>query len=180
MAKFEVVNRFKEDEINLPKRGTCHSAGYDFEVAEDITIPSYQECMNIYRNNVPLSEYNLDEVATITKDLKVKPTLVPTGIKCSMAADEYLELSVRSSTPLKYWIVLANGIGIIDSDYYGNESNDGEIFFQVINLLPHPITLCKGNIIGQGIIKKYYTVENDTCSDSTRVGGFGSTTKWDY
>ena len=86
----------------------------------------------------------------------------------------YLELSVRSSCPLKYWLILANGVGIIDADYYGNESNDGEIFFQMINLFPYDIVVKKGDIIGQGIIKPYFTVENDTAC-GTRIGGFGST-----
>lgn len=63
---------------------------------------------------------------------------------------------------------------IIDSDYYSNPDNDGEIFFQLINLSPFSIMLKKGNIIGQGIIKHYYKVDNDA-ADGERVGGFGST-----
>ena len=63
---------------------------------------------------------------------------------------------------------------IIDSDYYGNPTNDGHIFFQMINLSPFPILLKKGDKIGQGIIKKYITTENDE-SSGTREGGFGST-----
>ena len=41
---------------------------------------------------------------------------------------------------------------IIDSDYYNNPNNEGEIFFQVINLSPYDIILQKGDTIGQGII----------------------------
>ena len=40
MAKFEVVSKFAAAGINLPVRKTADSAGYDFEVAEDIIIPS--------------------------------------------------------------------------------------------------------------------------------------------
>ena len=40
MAKFEKVNKFIDVDINLPQRKTAASAGYDFEVAEDIVIPS--------------------------------------------------------------------------------------------------------------------------------------------
>jgi dUTP pyrophosphatase len=46
-----------------------------------------------------------------------------------LASNKYLELSVRSSCPLKNWLILANGVGIIDADYYNNPQNEGEIFF---------------------------------------------------
>ena len=36
MARFEVVSKYTD--INLPKRQTEFSAGYDFEVAKDIII----------------------------------------------------------------------------------------------------------------------------------------------
>ena len=87
-----------------------------------------------------------------------------------MAADEYLEISVRSSCPLKYWLILANGVGIIDSDYYNNPDNEGEIFFQIINLSPFPVYLQKGD----SIIHKYITTEDDAAVGK-RIGGTGST-----
>ena len=73
-----------------------------------------------------------------------------------------------------YWLILGNSVGIIDADYYNNPDNEGEIFFQMINLSPFDIQLYKGDIIGQGIIKPYLTTEDDTASGQ-RVGGFGST-----
>ena len=131
---------------------------------------------NIEDNDYIIKEQSrtIDEMAIITKQLETRPTLVPTGIKCRLPKDCYLELSVRSSTPLKTGLVMANGIGVIDCDYYSNPDNDGEIFFQLINLSPFSIMLKKGNIIGQGIIKHYYKVDNDA-ADGERVGGFGST-----
>jgi dUTP pyrophosphatase len=84
-------------------------------------------------------------------------------------------LSVRSSCPLKHWLILANSVGIIDGDYYGNQDNDGHIYFQMINLSPIDIILKKGDIIGQGIIKPYLITEDD-CAGGLRTGGFGSTT----
>jgi dUTP pyrophosphatase len=65
-------------------------------------------------------------------------------------------------------------VGIIDADYYNNPVNDGEIFFQLINLAPFDILLKKGDIIGQGIIKRYEKVEEDAAT-GIREGGFGST-----
>lgn len=118
--------------------------------------------------------FTLDEIANITKTLKTKPTLVSTGMKCKLEPGTYLELSVRSSCPLKHWLILANSVGIIDADYYNNPDNEGEIFFQMINLSPFDIILRKGDIIGQGIIKPYLTTEDDNASGQ-RTGGFGST-----
>ena len=185
MAKFEKVSRFSEIDINLPERKTADSAGYDMEVAEDIIVPSYHNLMEIMNSIIPQNvildtnevvhnTFTLDEIANITKTLKTKPTLVSTGMKCKLEPGTYLELSVRSSCPLKHWLILANSVGIIDADYYNNPDNEGEIFFQMINLSPFNIILRKGDIIGQGIIKPYLTTEDDNASGQ-RTGGFGST-----
>jgi dUTP pyrophosphatase len=199
MSKFEKVSRFADVDIALPVRKTEGSAGFDFVVAEDIVIPAYTDLMytlshyeyfNIMEH-IPNNsdEYNiemqklalkydagltLDEMAALTKATKAKPTLVSTGMKCKLDPGTYLELSVRSSCPLKYWLVLANSVGIIDADYYNNPDNEGEIFFQMINLSPFAIKLQKGDAIGQGIIKPYLVTEDDAATGS-RVGGFGST-----
>ena len=84
------------------------------------------------------SVMTLEEISSLTKSINAKPTLVPTGIKCQMAPNTSLELYVRSSAPLKNWLMLANGVGVVDADYYNNIDNEGEIFFQVINLSPFP------------------------------------------
>lgn len=181
MAKFEKVSRFSDVEINLPQRKTEQSAGYDMEVAEDIVIPSYSSSVTKMSqawlaNNHLLPEHpvTLQQAAEITKSVKAKPTLVSTGMKCQLDPGTYLELFVRSSCPLKYWLLLANSVGIIDADYYNNPDNEGEIFFQMINLSPYDIQLHKGDIIGQGIIKSYLTTEDDAATGD-RLGGFGST-----
>lgn len=177
MIKFEKVKRFQDDDsFNLPVRKTAGSAGYDFEVAEDIIIPPYRACidkMKEFQHKLP-SQPGLKDIARWTSST-ARPTLVPTGVKCYMDPGYYLELTVRSSTPLKYWLICANSEGIVDADYYSNPDNDGEIFFQVINLSPSKIYLKKGDIIGQGIIKKYVTIDDDDTT-AERTGGFGSTT----
>ena len=176
MAKFEKVSRFADIDFMMPIRKTAHSAGYDMVAVEDIIIPSYNECS--YNLTIMGLEkiYTLSEMATLTKETGIKPTLVSTGVKCQLEPNTFLELSVRSSTPLKQWIILANGVGIIDADYYNNSDNEGEIFFQLINLSPFPIKIQKGEAIGQGIIKKYEITDNDI-AQGERVGGFGSTSK---
>lgn len=180
--KFEKVSKYNGVDINLPQRKTTGSAGHDFEVAEDIIVPSYARLerelaiagAELFQEIENIRPLTLDEIASLTKQTKAKPTLVPTGIKCQLDPGTYLELSVRSSCPLKYWLILANSVGVIDADYYNNPDNEGEIFFQIINLSPFDIQLKKGDIIGQGIIKPYLTTEDDNVS-GIRMGGFGST-----
>lgn len=175
--KFEKVSRFADTDFNLPVRKTKNSAGYDFEVAEDICIPTWTSQLMALAKATPQPKepYSLEEMAALTKQTKAKPTLVSTGVKCHLEEGYYLELSVRSSTPLKYWIILANSVGIIDADYCDNPDNEGEIFFQVINMSPFDIYLKKGDIIGQGIIKRYEVTDDDKAIGE-RQGGFGSTT----
>lgn len=178
MAKFEIVSKYADCGLSLPVRGTAGAAGYDFCVAEDITIPSIYDIPEpvTAKDQYVKSSYTLDEVSKIYKEGKYKPVLVPTGIKCQLDPGYYLELSIRSSSPLKYWLVLANGVGIIDTDYYNNPDNEGHIFFQIINLGPCAVKLQKGDRIGQGIIKRYYLADGDSLSvGASRIGGFGST-----
>lgn len=183
---FEKVSRFADIDLPLPQRSTVASAGYDFVVAEDIVLPPYDHVTTkikdkLFENGRMKDDYfgflkplSLDEIAATTKELKVKIPLVSTGMKCHLEPGQFLELSVRSSTPLKHWIILGNSIGVIDADYYNNPDNEGEIFFQLINLAPFAIQLKRGDKIGQGIIHNYLITDDDAASGE-RLGGFGST-----
>ena len=170
MNKFQYFKEYEESGVSLPERKTRYSAGYDFEVAEDTLVPSYHELMGEFIKDKD-KILTLEEITDLTKKYKCKPTLVPTGVTCQLDDDKYLQLSVRSSAPLKSWLILANGIGIIDSDYFPNQ-----IYFQLINLSPYPILLKKGDIIGQGVILSYHITEDDRAL-GIRKGGFGSTSK---
>ena len=145
---FEVCKGFEDKDINLPVRKTKYSAGYDIEAAEDTVIPSFNN-----NNN---------------------PTLIPTGIKAYMADDEVLYLYNRSSNPKKKGLVLANSVGVIDKDYYGNPDNDGHIMFAFYNVKDEDITIKKGEAIGQAVFAKYLVSDDDEASGE-RTGGFGST-----
>ena len=174
MSKFEIINKYVDANLHLPIRATANAAGYDFEVAEDTFVPSLSslfDSMQILKSGT----MTLEEMAAYTKKIKAKPTLVPTGIKCQLEPYEYLELSVRSSLPLKHWLILANGVGKIEADYYNNENNEGEIFFQYINLSPYPIKIKKGDVLGQAILTPYYKLDIDVFKPDKRAGGFGST-----
>lgn len=101
-----------------------------------------------------------------------KSVLIFTDIKAHMYYDNVLMLYVRSSMG-KHPVVIANGTGIIDSDYYGNTDNDGNIAFRLLNLGDTPYEIKVGDRIGQGIFIKYGTVKDDTTA-TKRTGGFGS------
>ena len=114
---FEIVKGYENCNINLPVRKTKYSAGYDVEALEDVVIPAFKAGQ--------------------------KPTLVKTGVKAYMPNNEYLMLCNRSSNPKKKGLVLANGIGIVDSDYYNNEENDGHIMFAFFNIKDDDIEIKK-------------------------------------
>ena len=144
---FEIAKGWEDKDIHIPVRKTKGSAAYDIEAAEDIVIASYKPGL--------------------------KPTLIPTGLKAYCQSDEWYMLANRSSGPKKGF-VMANSIGIIDSDYYENESNDGHFYFQYYNFLEHDLFVKKGDIIGQVIFMKLLVTDNDN-ADGVRTGGFGST-----
>lgn len=146
---FEIAKGWEDKDIHIPVRKTKYSAAYDIESAEDIVIPTYKP--------------------------GVKPTLIPTGLKAYCQDDEWYMLANRSSGPKKGF-VMSNSIGIIDSDYYENETNDGHFYFQYYNFLDHDLAVKKGDVIGQVIFLKYLTTDNDS-AEGIRTGGFGSTDK---
>ena len=177
MAKFEKVTKYADIELDMPVRKTSESAGYDFVAAEDYIIPSLWQMSAEAINAWPVepNEFvTMEMMAKFTKESGFKPTLVSTGMKCQLDHGSFLQLSVRSSSPLKYWLMLANGVGIIDADYYNNPDNEGEIFLQIYNLSPFNIQIKKGEAIGQGIILPYGVTEDDVVMGE-RIGGFGST-----
>ena len=133
-----------EEDIKLPERSTLNSAGYDFFAIEDIIF----------------------NPKTITR--------VFTGVKCELMPNQVLILANRSSNPSKKGLVLLNGIGVIDADYYGNPDNDGEIAFEFYNMLDEVVEIKKGEKLGQGLILKFDKVEDDYTTNIRR-SGWGST-----
>ncbi len=92
-----------------------------------------------------------------------------------MQPDEFLLLANRSSGPFKRRLILPNGIGIVDADYYDNDSNEGEIFFQLINYGLRDYNIKKGERIGQGNFMPYLLADGEKQPTAKRTGGFGST-----
>jgi len=135
------------EQLELPKRATKGSAGYDFFAPFAFSLPPGE---------------------TIK---------IPTGIRCKMNMDWVLKVYPRSGLGFKYRLQLNNTVGIIDSDYYNsdneghifikltNDSNEGKT-----------VEVSTGSGFAQGIFLQYgITVDDD--ADGERNGGFGSTTK---
>ena len=134
------------ESIELPKRATRGSAGYDFYSPFSFSM----------------------EPGTTMK--------VPTGVRCEMQEDWVLKLYPRSGLGFKYRLQLNNTVGIIDSDYFYSDNeghmfakltNDGRE--------GKTVELAKGTGFMQGIFVEYgITVDDD--ASGVRNGGFGSTT----
>jgi dUTP pyrophosphatase len=172
MRKFEIAKGWEEKEISLPARQTKFAAGYDIEAAETVEVPSiwftaFKQLGRFINSGwIQFNSFNA-----------FKPVLVPTGIKVRMEEDEVLFLYNRSSNPLKRGLLFSNSVAVIDADYYGNEDNDGAIYFQFINIFPWTTTIKKGDRIGQGVFQKYLLVDDDKGPIQLRKGGHGSTGK---
>lgn len=170
---FEIVSKYDGKGLEIPKRATKGSAGYDFAAAVDMTLPSI---WNVLTKNAGILAMTDGQIVEENKGY-VTSALVPTGIKAYMPENEYLMLVNRSSNPLKHQLSLPNGIGIIDSDYYGNAKNEGEIFVQLINYGLEDYTIKKGDRIAQGIFTPYATIDHEDKNLISRTGGFGSSGK---
>ena len=157
------INQDGETSIKLPERSTKNSAGYDFYASENVVIPSIWK--GLFRR-------------LLGKGKVIKPTIVHTHVKAKMNANEYLLLANRSSNPSKYGLIMANSVGIVDSDYYSNPDNDGDIGFPFYNIFPWDIYIIKDQKLGQGIFHTFLKVDSERTPKKTRSGGFGSTDDW--
>ena len=97
-----------------------------------------------------------------------------TDVKAYMQDDECLILNVRSSMGGKF--MLANTQGWVDSDYYSNENNDGNIGVFLKNISNEDIVINKGDRIAQGMFLNFLVADNGN-TDKIRSGGFGSSGK---
>ena len=149
---FEICKGYEDKNINLPERKTKNSVGYDIEAAEDTVIPSvYKTIFNNIKKFLK-GDHDYEEI---------KPTLIKTGIKSYFLEDEVLVLANKSSFPLKKGLVMSNSIGIIESDYYSNESNDGHLMFMYYNISFKDVIIKKGESAGQAYFQKFLIADND-------------------
>ena len=129
--------------VPLPQRETTGAAGFDLAASADITIAP----------------------GTIA--------LIPTGLIIKVPDGYFLGIFARSSTPLKRGLMVANGVGVIDTDYCGPKD---EVKIQVLNITNAPVDVKRGDRIAQGIFLKYTAPEwEEGAPAETTRGGFGST-----
>ena len=132
-------------EIQLPKRATAGSAGYDFFLPMDVSL-AFNESIRI-----------------------------PSGIRCKMEEGWVLTLYPRSSLGTRYQLQLDNTVGVIDADYfYSDNEGHILIQITNRSLKQECVQLKKGTAFVQGIFLPFgITIDDDTVE--RRRGGFGST-----
>ncbi len=147
---FEVVDLSKKKsgiEIKLPVRADDGSAGYDFYSPVSVEV------------------------------LPGEKSTIWTDVKAYMGRDEVLKIYPRSSMGIKFGISLANSTGIIDSSYYNNPDNDGNIGICIKNNSTEIYSVSKGDRIGQGIFQKYLVADQDITLSEKRLSGVGHSGK---
>lgn len=146
---FELVSKYNNETILMPKRATKKSACYDI--------------FNNTGNDIILQPGQLSDA-------------ISTKIKSYMLDDEVLMAYVRSGHGFKYSVKLANSVGIIDSDYYNNEKNEGEIFIKLHNQGDKELVIKSNEAMAQFMFIKYLLADDDNFIDGDiRKDGFGST-----
>lgn len=148
MRLFEKVSEEQyNDFVILPRRSTRGSAGYDFFMPTSIAIAPH----------------------TTAK--------IETGIKARMEENDVLLLFIRSSIGIKRDLGLPNGVAVIDSDYYNNKNNEGNIIIAIHNYGDETQYLETGERVMQGVFTKYFVVDDDEPVSEQRMGGIGSSGK---
>lgn len=131
-------------DVQLPTRADTRSAGYDF----------YMPCD--------------------AKLLPAQKMVIASDVKAYMQPDEVLMMYPRSSLGIKQGLMLSNTVGVIDSSYYNNIGNDGNIGFALLNTSGVTIEIKRGERIVQGIFQKYLITDDDKPISAERIGGTGS------
>ena len=144
MMNLSVRIRRLRSDVTLPEYQTAGAAGFDLAAAEGVTI----------------------EPGAVR--------LVPTGLAVEVPEGMFLAIFARSSTPLKRGLMVANGVGVIDSDYCGATD---EVKIAVVNFRNVPVQVNAGDRIAQGLILPAPRVTWEETKEEARPsrGGFGST-----
>ncbi|MEO5928107.1 MAG: dUTP diphosphatase [Patescibacteria group bacterium] len=127
----------------LPEYKTPGAAAFDLATIEDVVIPPKTQA------------------------------LLRTGLGFGIPKDHVLYIHARSSLFQKHKLMLANGVGVIDSDYSGPKD---ELLLSVWNASDEDVSLAAGTRVSQGVIlqrPEVTWVEEE--ATGTDRGGFGST-----
>ena len=135
------------EHVQLPKRATSGSAGYDFFAPVGFELPAG---------------------ANIT---------IPTGIRALIEDGWVLTLYPRSSLGFKYRFQLDNSVGVIDSDYARSDNEGHIFLRMTNdNREGKGLRIPAGSAFAQGIFLPYGITVDDE-ETAVRNGGFGSTTR---
>jgi dUTP pyrophosphatase len=132
-----------DSSVPLPVYSTPGSAAFDLAAADSVEVPPGQI------------------------------RLVGTGLVLGVPAGHFLAVLARSSTPLTRGLVVANAVGVVDSDYCGPED---EVKIQVMNVTSAPVAIARGDRIAQALVLPAPRVEfEEVETTAPSRGGFGST-----
>ena len=145
MRKFHIIEKYRDESPVLPRTQTLKSGGYDLSSLYEVTIKPKEIVM------------------------------IETGLKVEIPSDEVMLVFPRSSLGIKKGLMMANNVGVVDSDYYNTPSNEGHLMIPLYNFRDEAVTVQKGERIAQGIFIKYETTVDDHPINELRNGGFGST-----
>ena len=131
-------------DVPLPAYGTAGAAAFDLAASAEVEVPPHAI------------------------------RLVPTGLVIEVPPGYVLAILARSSTPLKRGLMVANGVGVVDSDYCGPAD---EVKIQVINVSDAPVHVARGDRLAQGMVLAAPRVEWEEVAEAAAPsrGGFGST-----
>lgn len=160
-------------EVIDPHFATDGSACFDIHAYLDNPVTVYR--MNNYkdiRNPETIYWSDIEEF-----QLAIGPAervLIPTGLVFDIPEGYSVRLHPRSSISLKKGLVMPNGEGIVDFDYYH------ETFIMLYNASADEVRIKHGERIAQGELIKTldYSLEESIIvpeQKTNRVGGFGST-----
>jgi dUTP pyrophosphatase len=119
-------------DVQLPAYGTPGAAAFDLAASCDVDVPAHEV------------------------------RLVPTGLVIEVPAGYFLAVLARSSTPLRRGLMVANGVGVVDSDYCGPAD---EVRIQVINVTDAPVHVARGDRLAQGMVLAAPRVEWEEVAD---------------
>ena len=157
----------------LPEYATDGSACFDIK-----SCFKYGDRLKSYNNWNKTQEIAVKGVGTVRDAFQLPPdmrVLIPTGLIFDIPEKHVMKMFIRSSVALKSGLVLANGTGIIDSDYVE------QTYIVLVNETDSLVTITNGERLAQGLIEKALRVKIDETDvkpeSTTRDGGLGSTGK---
>lgn len=163
---------YRNNELaQLPEFATEGSACFDLRACLETgkTVTAYNPHNRTME--LPIKVINGKSAISLQPSFR---TLIPTGLIFDIPKNHVLNFYIRSSMALKYGLMMANGVAVIDSDYVD------PAFVLIFNASDTPFTLYHGDRIAQAELretKSYTLTERKTppSQKTDREGGMGST-----